>query len=286
MGYHRDQMEHVMKIRGFSDVTRATYVYWMRRLVNHVRRTADRIELQDIRLLQRHLVETGLSASSINQCVASMRLFYGRVLPGQLDFRAIEYYKRPKTVPLVLSVEEVSKLLEAANSPREHSMLATIYSGGLRVSEAKRLRVGDIDLGRGVIRIDGKGNKERYVMLAKALRVLIAGALASRSPDRFVFENPVTRRPYNVTSYQKSFHRARSRAGITKKVTLHSLRHSFATHLLEAGTDLRRIQTLLGHESVKTTQLYTHVTSNFLATTSSPLDSLPETQMPIPGLHP
>ena len=152
------------------------------------------------------------------------------------------------------------------------------------MGEARRLKVGDVDVARRVIRVDGKGRKERYVMLASSLLASIGPCLTGRNREEPVFENPATRRTFEVGCFQRTFHRARLRAGIVKAVTLHSLRHSFATHLLEAGIDLRRIQSLLGHESVRTTQLYTHVSTSFLATTASPLDRLPGAQLPLPGM--
>ena len=284
MGIQRDRMEQVMIVLGMSPVTRVTYVYWMRRLLRVTGRQVEDIEIEDICRFQRQLIEEGASASLLNQCVAALRLFFGRVLKGQVDCREIHYHKRPKTLPLVLSVAEVTRLLDATRSGREHAMLATIYSAGLRLGEARQLKVGDVDLGRRMIRVMGKGRKERYVMLASSLLAIIATCLSGKRGDELVFENPVTRREFDRSCFQRTFQRARRRAGIAKQVTLHSLRHSFATHLLEAGTDLRRIQSLLGHESVRTTELYTHVSTSFLATTSSPLDRLPGAQLSLPGM--
>lgn len=284
MGYYREQMNRLMQIEGLSPVTRFTYIYWMQRLLNHARRLPTAISLDDITRFQSHLVDSGFSPSSLNQSSAAIRLFYTHILPSHLDVTRIRYHRRPKTLPQVLSVDEVSRLLASAPTPREHVMLATIYSGGLRVSEARRLRPADVDLTRNLIRIHGKGNKQRYVVLAHSLKPLLAAALTSAKA--FIFQNPSTNRPYNISAFQHAFHRARLRAKITKPVTLHSLRHSFATHLLESGTDLRRIQTLLGHESLKTTQLYTHVSPVYLAATPSPLDQLPSMQHPLPGIFP
>lgn len=266
-----------MVVRGFSPVTRYTYAYWMRRFVAFFRRPPTDLGPEEITAFQHALAKNDVSSSAFNQCVAALRFFYGTVLKLSWDIRQIPYQKRIRRMPLVLSGEEVVLLLDAASvSLLDHAMLATAYAGGLRLGEVRRLKVSDIDSHRGVIRIEkSKGGKDRYVMLSGTLLELLRKYYAASRPKVYLFENPRTGKVFDDCYFQHAFHRARVKAGITKKVTFHSLRHSFATHLMEGGTDVRRIQVLLGHTSVKTTQIYTHVAINYLTTTKSPLDTLP-----------
>jgi site-specific recombinase XerD len=276
MGQFRDQMEQSMLVHGFSPVTRYTYTYWMRRFVAFFRRAPIELGLDDINTFQHELARQDVSFSGFNQCVAALRFFYGKVLKVPWDIQQIPYQKRLRRVPQVLSGEEVLRLLDAASSSLlDHAMLATAYAGGLRLGEVRRLKVSDIDGQRGVIRIArSKGGKDRYVMLADTLRAILRKYYAACRPRIDLFENPRTGKIFDDSAFQRAFHRARVKAGIAKRVTYHSLRHCFATHLLEDGTDVRRIQILLGHTSVKTTQIYMHVAANYLTTTRSPLDTL------------
>lgn len=275
MGAFRDRMAFAMVLRGFSAVTRYTYDYWVRRFVAHFHRAPDQLGADDVTAFLHTLAAADVSASAFNQCVAALRFFYRKVLQVPWDVMRIAYQKRFRRVPCVLSGKEVLCLLDAAESLRDRAMLTTLYAGGLRLGEARRLKVSDIDSGRGVIRIEqGKGEKDRYVMLSEDLLATLRDYYRVFRPKVFLFENPQSGRQFNDSTFQKAFHRARQKAGITKPVTVHSLRHSFATHLMEQGTDVRRIQLLLGHTSVKTTQIYTHVAKNYLTTTASPLDTL------------
>lgn len=282
MGQFHDQMEQAMVVRGFSPVTRYTYAYWMRRFVAFFKRPPIDLGLDEINTFQHALAAADVSSSAFNQCVAALRFFYGTVLKLPWDIRQIPYQKRVRRIPQVLSGDEVVRLLDAASaSLLDHAMLATAYAGGLRLGEVRRLKVSDIDGHRGVIRIEkSKGGKDRYVMLSDTLRAILRKHYAASRPKVFLFENPRTGQVFDDSSFQHAFHRARVKAGIQKKVTFHSMRHSFATHLMEGGTDVRRIQLLLGHTSVKTTQIYTHVATNYLTTTKSPLDSLPHPSRP------
>lgn len=282
MGHFRDQMEQAMLVRGFSPVTRYTYSYWMRRFVAFFKRSPLELGLAEISTFQHALAADDVSFSAFNQCVAAIRFFYGKVLRLSWDIRQIPYQKRIQRVPQVLSVQEMFALLDAASdSLLDHAVLATAYAGGLRLGEVRRLKVSDIDSQRGVIRIEqSKGGKDRYVMLSDTLLTLLRKHYSASRPKVYLFENPRTGKVFDDSTFQHAFHRARVKAGITKKVTFHSMRHSFATHLLESGTDVRRIQFLLGHTSLKTTQIYTHVAANYLTTTKSPLDSLPRPTRP------
>lgn len=289
MGQFRDLMDKEMVVRGFSSVTRYTYTYWMGRFVKFFKRAPDQLGLAEIKTFQHSLAGVhNVSSSAFNQCVGALRFFYGRVLKQPWDVREITYQKVVRPVPQVLSTEEMDRLLDCAStSVIDHAILATSYAGGLRLGEVRCLKVSDIDGNRGVIRIEkGKGGKDRYVMLSDTLRTILRKYYAVQRPKVYLFENPQTGKPFNDSTLQHAFHRARIKAGITKRVSFHSLRHSFATHLLEGGTDVRRIQILLGHNSVKTTQIYMHVASDFLTTTTSPLDALPRFKAPKEDVQP
>jgi integrase/recombinase XerD len=270
-------MEQAMLIRGFSDVTRYTYAYWMHRFVAFSKLAPDRLGLDEIHRWQHHLVAVdSVSSSAFNQASAALRFFYTSVIKVEWDVQRIRFQKRTRPAPQVFSGQEIVMLLEAAGSPRDLAMLATIYAGGLRLGEARWLRVSDIDPERRAIRIEkAKGQKDRYVMLSDTLRKILRDYYRIHRPSIYLFENRATGRPFDDTVFQTAFHAACKKAGITKRVTVHSLRHSFATHLMEHGTDVRRIQLLLGHSSVNTTQIYTHVAANYISTTKSPLDLLP-----------
>lgn len=277
----RERMVEAMQIRGYSPVTIETYVRCVRNLCEHYQKPPGRITLDEINRFQHHLTaKRKLAYSFFNQHVVAIRFFVREVLKKDWDVRRIPYQKKAKKLPEVLSIDEVRRLLEAATSLRDRAMVTTAYAAGLRLGEVRRLRVRDIDSQRMVIRVEqGKGKKDRYVMLSKMLLELLREYFKAHHPTGWLFAHPRTDTPYSDGVFQGAFHRARRAAGIKKKVTFHSLRHSFATHLLEAGTDIRRIQVLLGHRSVATTQVYTHIASNFLNTTPSPLDLM--TQQPV-----
>ncbi len=281
MGQFRDAMDRELAIRKYSASTRYIYLYCMRKVVEFVRRSPVDFTLEDIKRFQFHLAEREVSFSLFNQYVAAIRFFFRFAVVRDWDIQQIPYQKRLRKVPQVLCPEEVSRLLDAAMSLRDRVMFAVAYAGGLRLCEVRGLRLTDIDSARMVLRIEkGKGRLQRNVMLSPTLLVLLRDYYRLHRPQVWLFANPKTSLPYEDTTFQRAFHLARRKAGIQKPVSFHSFRHSFATHLLETGTDIRRIQTLLGHKSVTTTQIYTHVATNYLTTTPSPLDSLPSRPAP------
>jgi site-specific recombinase XerD len=275
MAHLRDRLERELTLRGYSYSTREAYTFWMRRLVQHCKRPADALLLEDLRGFVEKLTRDGNSHATVNQSVAALRFFYGRVLQVPWSVQALAYQKRLKRVPQVMSAEEVAGLLQAAANLRDRTILTAIYAGGLRLGEALRLKITDVDSRRMVLRIEkSKNGKDRYVMLSRTLLELLRTYFRACRPGAYLFENPATSRPFDAATVQRAFHLARQKAGIQRPVTVHTLRHSFATHLLEDQCDIRRIQALLGHDSLSTTMLYTHVASNYLTTTPSPLERL------------
>jgi len=208
--------------------------------------------------------------------VCALRFFYRQVLKTDWAVAQIPYQRTGHTLPEILSPEEVAALLRATPNLKHRALLMTMYAGGLRVSEVTHLRVTDIDGQRMVIRIEqGKGRKDRYVMLSPHLLHVLHAYWRARRPRPLLFPGP-TGRPLTRESVNRVFHEACRRATITKHVSPYSLRHACATHLLEQGTNIRAIQTPLGHRSLRTTQRYTHVAATYLRDTPSPLDRLPD----------
>ena len=276
MGKHSDAMGEAMALRGFAARTQKAYLGWMRRLVKESRRTADELNESDVRAFVLRLTGEKRSVSTINQAISAFAFFYGEVIPR--EWRLVGYQRAPQRLPVTLSAEEVRRLLDAAPSLRQRAIMEVSYSGGLRLGEVLRLKVTDIDSGRMVIRVErGKGGKDRTVMLAASLLETLRAWWKQGRPRTWLFPGQGGKRPLNPTVAQRGFTVAKQAARIDKPVSFHSLRHSFATHLMESGVNVRTIQVLLGHRSLGTTERYTHVAGAYLRDTRSPLDRLRET---------
>jgi len=276
MGKCRDAMQAEMRLRGFAERTQRTYTGWMRRLVSRVGVPADQITEQQVRAYLSEMSRRGLSASTINQAISAVRFFFGEVLRRQWDLE-IHYQHAPQRVPVTLTADEVSRLLTAVVNLRDRTAMEIAYAAGLRLGEVLHLRLSDIDSGRMTLRVDqGKGRKDRNVMLGAALLETLRAYWKRYKPRVWLFPGQDPARPVHATLIQRSFIRAKLVARIHKPVSFHSLRHSFATELLESGVNVRTIQTLLGHRSLGTTQRYVHVAGDYLKQTRSPLDALRE----------
>ena len=278
MGVFRDMMERDLQIRGFSPCTQQCYLGRMKEFVRYFKRPPDNLTIDDINRYQLHLArERKVSWGVFNQSVAALRFFYSVTLQKDLDIERIPYQKTGRKLPLVLSQQEVKSLLETPTNIKHRAILMTAYAGGLRVSEVVNLRVSDIDSQRMTLRVEqGKGRKDRYVMLsAKLLGVLRQYWKTVRS-RHWLFPGQIPERHLTRSAVERIFYHARDRAGITKKVSVHCLRHCFATHLLESGVNIRKIQVLLGHKSLQSTQVYTNIAKDSLDNTPSPLDILPD----------
>lgn len=218
------------------------------------------------------IVRANKSVSYQNQCISGIKKYLD-YLGEKVDELQLERPRKERKLPIVLSIEEVKLLLGAITNLKHRTMLSLIYSGGLRIGEAINLKIGDIDSKRMLIHIKGaKGKKDRYTLLSESFLGILREYYKNYRPKDFLFEGQNNSK-YSNTSAQKILKYAVERAGINKRITLHTLRHSFATHLLENGTDIRYIQELLGHNSPKTTMIYTHVSESSIRRIKNPFDN-------------
>ena len=269
-------MEAKLKLMRYSDSTCRTYRYMFREFLKYTYpKKLHQITETDILLFQRQLVvEKKCSRAYQNQSINAIKFYLEQVLGWDRQLYALQRPKKRQQLPLVLSEEEVRRLFECTPNLKHRTILMTIYSAGLRVSEALNLRVGDIDSDRMQIRISrGKGDKDRDTILSAKLLGVLRQYYLEYAPKHYLFES-YDGSQYSSSSVRKFLRRSVKRAGIDKPVKVHTLRHSFATHLLENGTNLRYIQDLLGHSSAKTTEIYTHVSSKKLSDVVSPLDTM------------
>ena len=264
-----------MAARGFSPRTQRTYVDALRHFDRFVPDLPlEQVSPQQLIEYQRHLASRGASFSAFNIETCALRFFYRECLgKTEWDYTRIRFQKKPRRLPEVLSEEEALALIQAAPNPKYRAVFMTGYGCGLRLSELQGLRPAHIDAGRMVLRVEqGKGRKDRYVMLPERLLPELRTYWRQYRPQMYLFEGKYPGRPVSQRSVSEALAFARKQAGISKHVTMHSLRHAFGTHLLEAGVNVRVIQALLGHRSLVTTQIYVHLARTYLVQTKSPLD--------------
>ncbi len=283
----RRRLAEDMTVRGFTPKTQTDYIRVVKDFTAFLGRSPDQARAEDLRRYQLHMRLRGASATSMNAAVSALRFFFTVTL-GRNDAAAgMTTVREPRKLPVILSPEEVARLLDAAPGLKYRAALSVAYGAGLRAAEVVSLEVSDIDSERMVIRVEqGKGRKDRYAMLSEPLLALLrAWWLAARDrgvmlPGGWLFpgQNPVN--PLTTRQLNRAFHGAAATAGIDKRVSLHTLRHCFATHLLEQKVDIRVIQVLLGHKKLDTTARYSHVASTTLRAVKSPLEHL--TQGPLP----
>jgi site-specific recombinase XerD len=277
MGALREQMERQMVLRRMSVRTRQSYSAAVAQLAKHYRRGPDRLTAAQIQSYLLYLIEDRkLASSSCNVALHGLRFFYHETLKRpDLQF-AIPRARTPQKLPEILSREELERLFAAANHLKHRALLMTTYAAGLRVSEVCALQVTDIDSERMTVRVEqGKGAKDRYTLLSPRLLKELRLYWQMFRPKSWLF--PAARnatRPLDPHSAQRMFYAARDRAKITKRCGIHGLRHAFATHLLEAGTDVHTIQRLMGHTNIHTTMRYFHVARQKITATLSPLELL------------
>lgn len=273
----RQRMIEDMKIRNLSPRTQESYVRLIERFARYFGKSPEQLGPEEIREYQVYLVnERDLSPSTLIQVVAALRFLYGTTLRQSWTVQAIAYPRRPKRLPIVLSRLEVARILDAAWTLRLHTILSLIYGCGLRSAEATHLRVQDIDSERMLLRIaSGKGDKERWVPLSAKLLELLRKYWKVYRPKYWLFPGSSPDQPMREEPVRQIFNLICEELQLKKKATLHTLRHSYATHLMEDGVDMRTIQVVLGHSSLSTTGIYTHVSERKLHEAKSPLDLLP-----------
>jgi site-specific recombinase XerD len=278
----RQRMTDDLRLRNRSPRTIKSYLAQVASFAKYFKRSPELLGPEEIRQYQVHLVNVRqVSWSTFNQAVCALRFFYRITLSRDWVVEHLPFPRRAKQLPVVLSPEEVKRFLDSIRSLKYRAILMTAYAGGLRLSEVANLRVRDIDSSRMMIRIEqGKGRKDRYVMLAPKLLEVLRQYWRAERPGEWLFPGRSPDQSLCVTGIQKACRQAGIDAGLSKRVTVHTLRHSFATHLLEAGTNIRVIQTLLGHSSVSTTQRYTYVSEKTVRATESPLELLAATVKP------
>jgi site-specific recombinase XerD len=265
-----------LQVRNLSAKTIAIYVDAVAKFAKFFHKSPDLLGPEEVRAYQVHLVQQKKASwSAFNIAVCALRFLYVITLARDWAVPKIPYAKKPKTKPVILSMEEVCRFLEAFSNLKYRVLAMIAYATGLRHSEVLHLRVSDIDSKRMMIRVEsGKGNKDRYVPLSPTLLVWLRAYWKIARPASYLFPGKVPGMPLTKESVCRAIRRARRTSGITKRVTLRMMRHSFATHLLESGTNIRIIQALLGHRSLNTTAIYTTVSSATIHAAQSPLESL------------
>ncbi len=280
----RQRMIEDMNARKLCAGTQRGHIRSCKRFAAVLKRSPDTATLEDIRLFQLHLAETGMSICNRNRIMTGLRFLF-RVTLRRLDLAAEIYHIRePQKIPLVMSRDETRRLLAVASSLKVRTLLSLGYGCGLRAGEVVRLKVKDIDKAQSIIRVEqAKGRKDRHVMLSPEMLGLLREWWKARPTrwdagvppeERLLFPGRKPGKPMTTRQLSRLFHETADAAGIKKSVTLHALRHSFATHLLEGDTDIRIIQALLGHDKLDTTARYTRVATGMIASIESPLDLL------------
>jgi len=277
----RQRMIEDMTLRKLAPKTQNGYIRWVKRLAAFLKRSPATATAEDLRRFQLELVERGVSRGSVNAAVTALHFFFDVTLGRGEVMAKMSHVHQPRKLPTVLGREEVERLLAAAPGRKYKAALSVAYGTGLRAAEVVTLKVDDIDSTRMVIRVDqGKGRKDRYALLSPTLLAVLrawwraGNARGKMRPHGWLFpgQNPIN--PLSKRQLNRACHAAAEKAGIAKRVSLHTLRHSFATDLLEHGEDIRVIQVLLGHKKLETTALYAQVATATLREVTSPLERL------------
>jgi len=271
-----------MRMRNFKPKTQAAYLRGVGKLAAFLKRSPHTATADDLRRFQLHLVDDGTSPVTLNATISGLKFFFDITLNHPELMAKMQPVKVPRTLPVVLSREETSRLIAAAWNLKHQTALSVAYGAGLRASEVVSLKVGDVDSERMTLRVEqGKGRKDRYAMLPpillERLRVWwrVGHAQGKILRDGWLFPGMDPTDPLSTRQLNRAIHEAATAAKIDKRVSMHTLRHSFATHLLEQHVDIRVIQVLLGHRHLETTTIYTHVATDLLREVLSPLEALP-----------
>jgi len=275
MGKLHDQMREDLLLKAYSPHTQNSYLRCARHFAGHYMRSPQDMGEKEVRDFLLHLIrDRKASPATQDMYVNALKFLYTITLKRPEVVKDISHPKRPQTLPVILSPEEVLRIFEAIRSVKYKAIIATAYAAGLRVSEVCGLRIADIDSQRMRIHVRaGKGKKDRYVMLGESLLALLRQYYqAARPKGEYLFPGQKPQRHLTTTAVNKVLRQVIAATGLSKRVTMHTLRHCFATHLLEAGTDIRILQVLLGHSSIRTTLRYTHITDRLVQKLVSPLD--------------
>lgn len=271
----RERMTEDLRIRNYSPRTVQCYVSHVAQFAKQFGKSPAQLGLEEIRAFQLKMIEAKASWSMFNQAVCALRFFYSVTLPRDFAVEHIPFAKQKQPLPTVLSEDEVRRVLGALTNIKHRAILSLIYATGARLNEAVQLQVGDIDGERMLVHIRrGKGGKPRMLPMSPALRDLLREYWRVGRPRGWLFPGEVADRALHPTGVQRAFQMARIRARIEKRATVHTLRHSYATHLLEHGVDLCTIQKLLGHNSLSTTAIYMHVSNRLIDKASQAIDLL------------
>jgi site-specific recombinase XerD len=283
MGKLRDQMEMDMKLRRFSPKTITCYLACMKGVAKHFRKSPAELGDEEIRAYLHYLMEERKASQSVLvQTYSALKFFFEKTLQKQWNAIRIPRCKQRRKLPGVLTREEVESILSATKNLKHRAILMTLYSAGLRIGEVTRLKVSDIESGRMMIRVnEGKGLKDRYTLLGERNLEILRRYWKAYRPLEWLFPGRNASDPVSISAIQRVFKTSLAKAGIKKKASVHTLRHCFATHLLESGTDLYYIQRLLGHKSAGTTSVYLHITGKDIGKIKSPLDFWVENQEPV-----
>jgi integrase/recombinase XerD len=283
----RQRMIEDMTARHFAEKAQTDYIRYVKSFAAFLGRSPDTASAEDLRLFQQHMTKTHVSPGVINATVVALRFFFKVTLERDDLVRRLTLVSEPRRVPIVLSPEEVARLLTAAPGVKYRAALGVAYGAGLRVSEVVALKVTDIDRERMLLRVEqGKGQKDRFVMLSPQLLELLRDWRQVAQPRGWLFPGLDPVNPMSARQLCRAVSAAARAAGIAKRVSPHTLRHSFATHLLEQNVDIRVIQVLLGHAKLKTTALYTRVAVNTIRDVTSPLERLSLNLAKIPAGSP
>ena len=271
----RRRMIEDMAIRKFAPKTQHDYLQRVKNFAAFLGRSPDTASFEDVRRYQLHLTTSGVGVPTLNQAVSTLRFFFRVTLKRHDILEHTHFVREPRKLPVVLSPEEVARLLDAAPGLKYKAALSVAYGAGLRASEVVSLKISDIDSERMVIRVEqGKGRKDRYVMLSPHLLQLLRAWWKAARPQGWLFPGRDRVQPMTTRQLNRACHAAAQMAEIDKNVSLHTLRHSFATHLLEQNIDVRVIQVLLGHAKLDTTALYTRVATKTISEVMSPLEHI------------
>src|ERR1700721_1204647 len=280
----RHLMIENMVIRKLAPKTQHDFVQRVKNFAAFLGRSPDTASFEDVRRYQLHLASSGVGVPTLNQAVSTLRFFFRVTLKRHDIVEYTHFVHEPRKMPVVLNPEEVARLLDAAPGLKYKAALSVAYGAGLRAAEVISLKIGDIDSKRMVIRVEqGKGRKDRYVMLSPHLLELLRAWWKAARPQGWLFPGSDRVQPMTTRQLNRPCHAAAHMAEIGKPVSMHTLRHSFATHLLEQNIDIRVIQVLLGHAKLDTTALYTRVATKTIQQVMSPLDRITLTQADPPA---